>query len=328
MITLLTTLLSGAVGASTPPVGDVPVSTDPTAEIANAATWTSPRVRSDFRTEVRQALAAIAPHIGNRAGNNGQSHSAWDQVLQRIRDTKGGDELTALGQCLTGSLGATNFLTQEPRIAAAYFAACARDECVGQVLLVEHAVTSDDPTRSLAIDALPTPISTNAEARIASFIAGDRELYVNRAASLASAHASAALIPTLISAQYAPPRKPRGDEGWIAIGKSVNYVANQIPVTGDASGAFQPVVGTIFEGSVLRIMESVVEIHRTEVQFSLAQVIERETGLPAPAFGTDIARWQRWYEREYPALAAAHAAEVARAAVRASTKTQGALDDS
>jgi len=318
----MSTFIAGALFA-TPPIGHGSVATDTATDNSTVAktrasadqSFASPQVRSAFRAEIRSALATHAPQ------------DALELVLDRIRHTKGGDELKSLGQCLTGSLGATNFLTKEPRLATAYFAACAQDGHVGQALLIEYAVTSDDPIRSLASDALPTHISAGAEARLASFLAGNRELYVNRAASLASAHASTALIPSLITAQYAPPRKPKGDEGWIAIGKSINYVSNQIPVTGDASGAFQPVVSTIFEGSVLRIMESVVEIHRTEVQLSLAKVIERETGLPAPAFGNDIDRWRRWYEREYPALAAAHAAEVARTTLRGATKSQTALDD-
>ena len=145
-------------------------------------------------------------------------------------------------------------------------------------------------------------------ALLADELASGRERFINRAAMIAGAHGAATLIPNLIAAQYEAPREKRGDEAWIAIGKSISYIAGAVPIVGDASGAFQPVPGTIFEGSVLRIMESVVEIYRTEVHVALASTVERATGLPAPPFGYDRERWLAWYRDEFTALARAHAA--------------------
>jgi hypothetical protein len=208
------------------------------------------------------------------------------------------------------------------------FAALARNDDFGQATLIDFAVTSEDPIRQDALDAMPKIASSNAEGALARFLSSTRELHINRAAMIASAHASAALIPALIQAQYAPPREKKGDEGWIAIGKTTSYVQGMIPVVGDASGAFQPIVGNIFEGSLLRIMESVVEIYRTEVHYSLAMVIDRSTGEPAPALGYDQDRWMAWTRDELPPLLARKSQRDVEAAHLAATRTSRPDSDS
>lgn len=222
-------------------------------------------------------------------------------------------ELACALKVLDGEGSRPNFIASDAAVRRALFSALAREATIGQAELVAYAVTGDDPMRQHAADALPDTLSDTALARLSGLLGSDRELHINRAASIASAHASAALIPALIQAQYAPPREKKGDEAWIAIGKQTRYVQNQIPIVGDASTSFQPVLGTIYEGSLLRIMESMVEIYRTEVHIGLARVVEQTTGMPAPPLGYDTDRWMAWYRDEFPALAARHAESVRRA---------------
>jgi hypothetical protein len=239
-------------------------------------------------------------------------------VMQRLHTHT---ELTAALKVLQGEAGRANLIASDSEVRNAFIKALANDAETGHVALVRFAVEESGAVRASALAAMPDRLSESAEASLASYLAGDRELFVNRAASIASAHAGAALIPPLIAAQSTPPRQKRGDEAWIAIGKSISYVADVVPVVGDASGAFQPVPGTVFEGSVLRIMESVVTIYRTEVYFSLRRVVERATGQPAPPFGWDAVAWNQWYQNEFPALAAKHAEREARGSMTESAVT-------
>lgn len=229
---------------------------------------------------------------------------------------------------LEGEGARPNLLATDPQVRRALFAAMAREPDFGQPRLVALSVTADDPVGTRAADALPKSLSPAALAELSRQLAAERELHVNRAAALASAHAAAELIPSLVSAQYAPPRpKKQGDEAWIAIGKTVHYVQNVIPIVGGASTSFQPVIGTVYEGSLLRVMESSVEIFRTEVHESLAAVIEQTTGQPAPPFGYDRERWMAWYHDEFPRLAAAHQARLEDAATAAKARSTPASRD-
>lgn len=247
-----------------------------------------------------------------------QDRTAAIDVMQRLHTHT---ELTAALKVLQGEAGRANLIASDSEVRNAFIKALANDAETGHVALVRFAVEESGAVRASALAAMPDRLSESAEASLASYLAGDRELFVNRAASIASAHAGAALIPPLIAAQSTPPRQKRGDEAWIAIGKSISYVADVVPVVGDASGAFQPVPGTVFEGSVLRIMESVVTIYRTEVYFSLRRVVERATGQPAPPFGWDAVAWNQWYQNEFPALAAKHAEREARGSMTESAVT-------
>jgi hypothetical protein len=100
-----------------------------------------------------------------------------------------------------------------------------------------------------------------------------------------------------------------------------------VPVVGNGSGAFQPIPGVVYEGSVLRIMESAVTIYRTEVHQALAVTIERTTGQPAPPFGFDRDRWIAWYQNEYPQLAQAHQRELMEQDASKGIKTSPARAD-
>gem|GEM_PF-586891 len=278
----------------------------------------SPERQAERLREITLAAARELVSRGLSDTATAQDRTAAIDAIQRLHSQT---ELTAALKVLQGEAGRANLVASDSEVRGALMKALANDAKTGHVALVQFAVEESDPVRASALAAMPDRLSENAEASLAAYLAGDRELFVNRAASIASAHAGAALIPPLIAAQSTPPRQKRGDEAWIAIGKSISYVADVVPVVGDASGAFQPVPGTVFEGSVLRIMESVVTIYRTEVYFSLRRVVERATGQPAPPFGWDAFAWNQWYENEFPALAAKHAEREARGSMTESAVT-------
>lgn len=269
----------------------------------------SPRARTELEEEASvRCMRALVDHGLHRRGG-GSSIAPGDRAraITAIQGLEGAVALRCAFRVLEGKEQTPDLIERDPEVRRALFSAMSRDPVFGQPRLVELAVVAGEPVRQRAREALPESISRDASMRIAGFLASDRELHINRAASLASAHPAAELIPALVNAQYAPPRQTVGDEAWIAIGRTTHYIQNQIPLTGDSSTSFQPIIGTLFEGSLLRILESKVEIFRTEVHESLAMVVERNTGQPAPPFGYDRERWLTWHREEFPRLAAAHA---------------------
>lgn len=138
----------------------------------------------------------------------------------------------------------------------------------------------------------------------------------NRAGSLAGGIGAIDLIPSLINAQSAESERTdqQGDLGWIAIQTQKSYVANLIPVVGDNSGAFQPVIGVIGEGSLLRVMDAVVITYRTEVHYALVDMTSAEWGRSTQQFAYDRRAWADWYNHEYRPLLEERDAEYARIA--------------
>ena len=197
----------------------------------------------------------------------------------------------------------------------------------GQAELVGAALLRDDPFTVRVREALPQSLSDEALWVLHGGLLSRNETTIARAAMIASAHAAAKLVPSLILAQATETRRSEQSEGWIVFGKTNWYVANAIPVNGNGSSSFQLVPGSYFEGSILEIRESVVTVFRTEVHQALVAVVEETTGAPAPPFGYDRSRWLAWQEREYPALIARHDKALEEAAIRAKIRTTEPRDD-
>ena len=335
-------LLSGLLAAGSLDAGIVHSQTAPSlrgyadAEATRAflqAERASARMRAELEEEASircmRNLVERGLHRRGSAKGSGDGNAGGDAIsggeriraISTIQGLEGAIAVSSAYRVLDGKEQSPELIERDPEVRRALFAAMAREPRFGQPKLVELAVLADDPVRQRARDALPEALSPAASQRISELLASDRELHINRAASLASAHPAAELIPALVNAQYAPPRQTVGDEAWIAIGRTSHYIQNQIPVTGDASTSFQPVIGAVFEGSLLRILESKVEIFRTEVHESLAMVVECNTGQPAPPFGYDRDRWLAWHREEFPKLAAAHARDRALEAEAARTRS-------
>jgi hypothetical protein len=122
------------------------------------------------------------------------------------------------------------------------------------------------------------------------------------AATVAGALNVVSTIPLLIFAQAAtntPPAEGQGDLAWIAIQTQRAYVQDLVPVVGDNSGAFQPVIGIVSEGVVMRVVDAVVIEYRTPVHDSLVSITSGDWGKPTEYLSYNIQAWWDWFNNEY-----------------------------
>lgn len=128
-----------------------------------------------------------------------------------------------------------------------------------------------------------------------------KDFVANMAGQLAGNLQVLSSIPLLIMAQVAapPPGEGQGDIAWIAIETQRTYVAGLTPVVGDASGAFQPTIGVVTEGSVLRIHDAVAVCYRTIVHNTLVAMTSNDWGQPTEFLGYNIDAWWHWYNEQY-----------------------------
>ena len=123
------------------------------------------------------------------------------------------------------------------------------------------------------------------------------------AATVAGALNVTSTIPLLIFAQAATSggggSESQGDLAWIAIQTQQAYVQNLIPVVGDNSGAFQPVIGIVSDGVVMRVVDAVVIEYRTPVHSSLVAMSSHDWGQPTEYLSYNVQAWWDWYNNEY-----------------------------
>src|SRR5262249_38730098 len=114
----------------------------------------------------------------------------------------------------------------------------------------------------------------------------------NRAGAPAGALSAIQTIPLLIFAQATrDPGERQVDIAWIDICTQPSYVANIVPVVGAGVGAFQPVIGVINEGVVMRVTDAVVTTYRTEIHTSLVNMTSADWGQSTESLGYDMGRW-------------------------------------
>lgn len=278
----------------------------------------------NIRREAVRELVSRGLSIDPRNGMTTERKAA----LEALASLRHPAELEDATEVLSGEGFRKDLLASDGDVRTALFGALATDPWYGQARLVRFGVAAREVVAASARDALPAVLSQRALNALRVSLAGQREETINRAAMIAGAHPAGSLIPSLIQAQFeesAP--APQGDEAWIAIGKSTAYVAGLVPVVGNGSGAFQPIPGVVYEGSVLRIMESAVTIYRTEVHQALVATVEQTTGQPAPPLGFDKDRWMAWYANQYPQLAQAYAREHAEQSIAEGVRTSPARSD-
>ncbi len=114
-------------------------------------------------------------------------------------------------------------------------------------------------------------------------------------------------IPALISAQVLG-NLPADDGGeaalaYILIGTQQAFVADLQPVVGDSAVGFDPELGIVTDGVVLRVIDAVVITYRTEIHFQLVDMANRNwsgSGSGSTAsLGYDSAKWIDWYTKEF-----------------------------
>lgn len=110
-------------------------------------------------------------------------------------------------------------------------------------------------------------------------------------------------IPLMASAQVAT--RPRGgdqrtgDLGWIMIGSQQTFVADLQPVVSNNAVAFDPQIGVLSEGVLLRIHQAAVTAFRTEIHTGLVDWTSAAWGQPTGHLGYEPDAWNRWYDDEF-----------------------------
>jgi hypothetical protein len=130
---------------------------------------------------------------------------------------------------------------------------------------------------------------------------------VAAAAQLAQALQLYDAIPMLINAQVTQSAGPtRADDGgepalaYILVGTQQAYVAGLTPVVGDNAVAFDPRLGVVTNGVVLRVIDAVVITYRTEVNAALIGLSTQGWGGQSTAgLGWDQQAWRVWYNKEF-----------------------------
>lgn len=169
----------------------------------------------------------------------------------------------------------------------------------GQAALVYAAIHTDDKAvRHEAVRRMTSPISDEALCEIDTGLRDSRHAIANAAGFVAGALNAVQAIPLLIFAQATEDRVAQtGDLAWIVIGTQTTYVANLIPVVGGNAGAFQPVLGVVNEGTLLRVMDAVAITYRIDIHNSLVAMTSSEWGKPTDSFGYNMKEWWTWFNQ-------------------------------
>jgi len=109
------------------------------------------------------------------------------------------------------------------------------------------------------------------------------------------------LIPLIASAQVAAQGTGdrRGDLGWIFIGQQTSFIADVQPVVSDSAVAFDPQLGVVSEGVILRVSQAFVAEYRVELNSILMGMASEAWGRSVTHLGYDVPAWHRWYEDEF-----------------------------
>ena len=209
---------------------------------------------------------------------------------------------------------------QKHDVALAMLDAFAAGGAEGQYALASVAIEDKDPSvRAEATRRIAFPPSDGVLSAIDDGLRSDDHDRVDRAGILAGAVHAIEAIPALIFAQVAAggPDTTTGDAGWIAIGRTINYVANVIPVTGDNSAGFQPVIGSLIEGVVMRVQDCVVTVYHGGVHDSLVAMSTYDSGGDTSALAWDMRAWAKWFNETYVPLKQRQDQELAQAAAAA-----------
>ncbi|NNM26036.1 MAG: hypothetical protein HKO59_08640 [Phycisphaerales bacterium] len=172
----------------------------------------------------------------------------------------------------------------------------------GQAALAWVAITDEDEAiRGEAGRRLAAPAATPVLRVLDQTLRSNRHEIANNAGAVAGMLGAIETIPLLIFSQATrdPAPQDEGDLAWIAIQTQRAFVANVRPVVGDNSGAFEPVLGVVSEGIVLRVTDAVVIVYRTVIHNALVAMTSRDWGRPTDDMGYDMRRWWEWYNEEY-----------------------------
>lgn len=96
---------------------------------------------------------------------------------------------------------------------------------------------------------------------------------------------------------------------YIFVGRQITFVADLTPVVGQNAVAFDPTIGVLTEGTVLRITDAVVKVYNVALHNTLSTWASAAWGRPTDHLGWDINAWLAWYHDDLlPHIAAQRAA--------------------
>jgi hypothetical protein len=172
----------------------------------------------------------------------------------------------------------------------------------GQAALAWMAIyDGDSKIRNEALERMTTPVGEPVRYMLNGALRSDKDEVVNAAATLAGALNVIETIPLLIFGQATATGngETTGDLAWIAFQTQRAFVQGLVPVVGDNSGAFQPVVGTVSDGVVMRVVDAVVIVYRTPVHAALVNLTRNDWGQPTEHMGYNVQAWWDWFNTEY-----------------------------
>lgn len=124
-------------------------------------------------------------------------------------------------------------------------------------------------------------------------------------------------IPMMAAAQAGPasgywggqPDSPDECLAYIVVGTQRSFVADLNPVVGENAVAFDPQVGVITEGVVLRVINAFVFQYNGDLHSQLVNMTTEAWGQPTAHLGWDAKAWQNWYDSEFKPFLAKKEAE-------------------
>jgi hypothetical protein len=175
----------------------------------------------------------------------------------------------------------------------------------GQAALGWVAIYDKDPAiQNEALMRMVTPADEPVKFLLNRALRAEDHDVMCAAATLAGALNVTSTIPLLIFGQAAvgggeAAGEGQGDLAWIAIQTQQAYVQNLVPVVGDNSGAFQPVMGIVSSGVVMRVVDAVVIEYRTPVHQALVAMTTHDWGQPTEYLSYNVKAWWDWYNNQY-----------------------------
>lgn len=85
---------------------------------------------------------------------------------------------------------------------------------------------------------------------------------------------------------------------YIFVGRQITFVADLTPVVGQSAVGFDPTIGVLTEGTVLRITDAVVKVYNVALHNTLSTWSAAAWGQPTAHLGWDVNAWLAWYHDE------------------------------
>ncbi len=215
---------------------------------------------------------------------------------------QGFDELTEFTDPAAFKPMVRAFAREKDDVRLAVLDHLAKQDEDGMAVLAWIAITDDDQAiRHEASKRLAAPASDRVLEQLDMALRSPDHTVAMHAAVLAGTLDAVEVIPLLIFAQAAgvPAAQQTGDLAWIAIETQRAFVAGVVAVAGDSSGSFQPIIGKISEGTLMRVVDAVVIVYRTEVHRTLVAMSSSDWDQPTDGLNYNINAWWHWYNEEY-----------------------------